>query len=93
MMGGDGGGECFPGYSFLQLLTHLMKTKSAAKLRSLPLVDRTAMYAVIIRQEKWSVLLPTATEAATAKALPTAYDSRSHVLLHSLVTPKTSFLY
>lgn len=33
------------------ILTHLVKTKAAAKLHSLPSVDRTAMYSITIQQE------------------------------------------
>ena len=48
----DEGGECFPGQSFLQLLTHLVEIVSAAKLHSLLSVNRTAMYSITIQQEK-----------------------------------------
>lgn len=45
-------GECFPGYFSLQLLIQLVKITSAAQPHSLPSADRTAMYSILIQQEK-----------------------------------------
>ena len=48
----DEGGECFPGQSFLQLLTHLVESYQLLSCIVSFSVNRTAMYSITIQQEK-----------------------------------------